>query len=145
MRKYKIKVVHVINQQMTKLTPNQQILAQQMGQEKTDSDNLVTLVRRRFCLEEVVITREEYDNYSKKLNEENEEFDDDFDWRNLNWKNAQWEDFEWENTYYSAYEGDVTSFTDDIVAFMQPDPEDRLSYYQLPLLNSDDFYDQFNK
>ena len=129
---------------MTKLTPSQQALAQQMGQEKTDSDNLVTLVRRRFVLEEVVITREEYDNYSKKLDEENEEtYDGDFDWRTLNWKNAEWEDIEWENTYYSAYEGDVTSFTDDIVTFMQPDPEDRLSYYQLPLLNSDDFYDQF--
>ena len=131
---------------MTKLTPSQQALAQQMGQEKTDSDNLVTLVRRRFVLEEVVITRKEYDNYSKKLDEENEEtYDGDFDWRTLNWKNAEWEDIEWENTYYSAYEGDVTSFTDDIVTFMQPDPEDRLSYYQLPLLNSDDFYDQFNK
>ena len=130
---------------MTKLTPNQQILAQQMGQEKIDSDNLVTLVRRRFVLEEVVITREEYNNYSKKLDDENEEFDDDFSWKHLNWKNAQWEDYEWENTYYSAYEGDVTSFTDDIVAFMQPDPVCRLSSEQLPLLNSDDFYDQFNK
>ena len=130
---------------MTKLTPNQQILAQQMGQEKIDSDNLVTLVRRRFVLEEVVITREEYNNYSKKVDDENEEFDDNFSWKHLNWKNAQWEDYEWENTYYSAYEGDVTSFTDDIVAFMQPDPVCRLSYEQLPLLNSDDFYDQFNK
>ena len=119
---------------MTKLTPNQQILAQQMGQEKIDSDNLVTLVRRRFVLEEVVITREEYNNYSKKLDDENEEFDDDFSWKHLNWKNAQWEDYEWENTYYSAYEGDVTSFTDDIVAFMQPDPVCRsVSYTHLTL------------
>tara|TARA_B100001248_G_scaffold258986_1_gene244225 strand:+ start:202 stop:576 length:375 start_codon:yes stop_codon:yes gene_type:complete len=124
---------------MSKLTPNQQILAQQMGQEKIDSDNLVTLVRRRFILEEVVLTREQYENYSSDVEE------DVFSWDQLKWKNAQWEDYEWENTYYSAYEGDVTSFTDDIVAFMQPDPECRLSYEQLPLLNSDDFYDQFNK
>lgn len=124
---------------MTKLTPNQQILAQQMGQEKIDSDNLVTLVRRRFVLEEVVMTREQFENYSSDVKE------DVFSWQDLNWKNAQWEDYEWENTYYSAYEGDVTSFTDDIVAFMQPDPVCRLSYEQLPLLNSDDFYDQFNK
>ena len=124
---------------MTKLTPNQQILAQQMGQEKIDSDNLVTLVRRRFVLEEVVMTREQFENYSSDFEE------DVFSWQDLNWKNAQWEDYEWENTYYSAYEGDVTSFTDDIVAFMQPDPVCRLSYEQLPLLNSDDFYDQFNK
>ena len=124
---------------MTKLTPNQQILAQQMGQEKIDSDNLVTLVRRRFVLEEVVMTREQFENYSSDVEE------DVFSWQDLNWKNAQWEDYEWENTYYSAYEGDVTSFTDDIVAFMQPDPVCRLSYEQLPLLNSDDFYDQFNK
>ena len=124
---------------MTKLTPNQQILAQQMGQEKIDSDNLVTLVRRRFVLEEVVMTREQFENYSSDVEE------DVFSWQDLNWKNAQWEDYEWENTYYSAYEGDVMSFTDDIVAFMQPDPVCRLSYEQLPLLNSDDFYDQFNK
>lgn len=125
---------------MSKLTPFQQALATNMGQEKLDSDNLVTLVRRKLVLEEVVITREEYEKYNKIVGQ-----DDDFYWSELNWENAQWEDFEWENTYYSAYEGDITSFTDDVVAFMQPDPENRLSYEQLPLLNSDDFYDQFNK
>lgn len=124
---------------MSKLTPFQQALATNMGQEKLDSDNLVTLVRRRFLLEEVVLTREQYENYSSDVEE------DVFTWDLLKWKNAQWEDYEFENTYYSAYEGDITSFTDDVVAFMQPDPEDRLSYEQLPLLNSDDFYDQFNK
>ena len=124
---------------MTKLTPTQQAIASNMGQEKLDSDNLVTLVRRRFLLEEVVMTREQYENYSSDVEE------DVFTWDLLDWKNAQWEDYEFENTYYSAYEGDITSFTDDVVAFMQPDPENRLSYEQLPLLNSDDFYDQFNK
>ncbi len=34
---------------------------------------------------------------------------------------------------------------DDVVAFMNPDPEDRWAGDRLPLLNSDDFYDQFNK
>ena len=124
---------------MTKLTPFQQALATNMGQEKLDSDNLVTLVRRRFLLEEVVLTREQYENYSSKVDSTG------FTWDSLKWENAQWEDYEFENTYYSAYEGDITSFTDDVVAFMQPDPENRLSYEQLPLLNSDDFYDQFNK
>ena len=124
---------------MSKLTPFQQALATNMGQEKLDSDNLVTLVRRRFLLEEVVLTREEYENYSSKVDSNG------FTWDLLKWENAQWEDYEFENTYYSAYEGDITSFTDDVVAFMQPDPENRLSYEQLPLLNSDDFYDQFNK
>ena len=124
---------------MTKLTPFQQALATNMGQDKKDSDNLVTLVRRRFLLEEVVLTREQYENYSSKVDSNG------FTWDLLKWENAQWEDYEFENTYYSAYEGDITSFTDDVVAFMQPDPEDRLSYEQLPLLNSDDFYDQFNK
>ena len=124
---------------MSKLTPFQQALATNMGQEKLDSDNLVTLVRRRFLLEEVVLTREQYENYSSKVDSNG------FTWDLLNWENAQWEDYEFENTYYSAYEGDITSFTDDVVAFMQPDPENRLSYEQLPLLNSDDFYDQFNK
>ena len=125
---------------MSKLTPFQQALATNMGQEKLDSDNLVTLVRRKLVLEEVVITREEYEKYNKIVGQ-----DDDFYWSELNWENAQWEDFEWENTYYSAYEGDITSFTDDVVAFMNPDPVDRYSGDQLPLLNSDDFYDQFNK
>tara|TARA_B100000212_G_scaffold342308_1_gene328761 strand:- start:3036 stop:3410 length:375 start_codon:yes stop_codon:yes gene_type:complete len=124
---------------MSKLTPFQQALATNMGQDKKDSDNLVTLVRRRFLLEEVVLTREQYENYSSKVDSNG------FTWDLLKWENAQWEDYEFENTYYSAYEGDITSFTDDVVAFMQPDPEDRLSYEQLPLLNSDDFYDQFNK
>ena len=124
---------------MSKLTPFQQALATNMGQEKLDSDNLVTLVRRRFLLEEVVLTREQYENYSSKVDSNG------FTWDLLNWENAQWEDYEFENTYYSAYEGDITSFTDDVVAFMQPDPENRLSYEQLPILNSDDFYDQFNK
>ena len=124
---------------MTKLTPFQQALATNMGQDKKDSDNLVTLVRRRFLLEEVVLTREQYENYSSKVDSNG------FTWDLLKWENAQWEDYEFENTYYSAYEGDITSFTDDVVAFMQPDPENRLSYEQLPLLNSDDFYDQFNK
>ena len=124
---------------MSKLTPFQQALATNMGQDKKDSDNLVTLVRRRFLLEEVVLTREQYENYSSKVDSNG------FTWDLLKWENAQWEDYEFENTYYSAYEGDITSFTDDVVAFMQPDPENRLSYEQLPLLNSDDFYDQFNK
>ena len=124
---------------MSKLTPFQQALATNMGQEKLDSDNLVTLVRRRFLLEEVVLTREQYENYSSKVDSNG------FTWDLLKWENAQWEDYEFENTYYSAYEGDITSFTDDVVAFMQPDPENRLSYEQLPILNSDDFYDQFNK
>ena len=52
---------------MSKLTPFQQALATNMGQEKLDSDNLVTLVRRRFLLEEVVLTREQYENYSSKV------------------------------------------------------------------------------
>ena len=124
---------------MSKLTPFQQALATNMGQEKLDSDNLVTLVRRRFLLEEVVLTREQYENYSSKVDSTG------FTWDSLKWENAQWEDYEFENTYYSAYEGDITSFTDDVVAFMNPDPVNRYSGDQLPLLNSDDFYDQFNK
>ena len=98
---------------MSKLTPTQQAIASNMGQEKLDSDNLVTLVRRRFLLEEVVMTREQYENYSSDVEE------DVFTWDLLKWENAQWEDYEFENTYYSAYEGDITSFTDDVVAFME--------------------------
>ena len=121
------------------LNPHQQAFCQNMGQNKTDSDKLVTLVRRKFVLEEAVITREEFDNYNKNMRSS------DFSWVDIDWKDAEWDDFCEEKTYYSAYEGDVTSFTDDIVGWMCPDNDHRMSFEPLTLLNSDDYFDQFDE
>ena len=121
------------------LTATQQALASNMGQQKIDSNNLVTLVRRRLALEEVVITKEEFEKLNKDVKTSS-----DFYWSQLDWKDAQWHDYCEEQTYYSAYQGDVTSFTDDIVSFMSPDPCYRSSFDQLELLNSDDFWKQNN-
>tara|TARA_B100000925_G_scaffold107871_1_gene79553 strand:+ start:1635 stop:2027 length:393 start_codon:yes stop_codon:yes gene_type:complete len=130
---------------MSKLTPFQQALASNMGQEKLDSDNLVTLVRRKVVLEEIVVTREEYEKLNKNVASNRYLDGSEFYWSELDWKNAEFTDWEEENTHYSAYEGDITSFTDDVVSFMNPDPVYRDSGDPLPLLNSDDFYDQFNE
>ena len=119
------------------LNPSRQAICQNMGQNKTDPDTLVTLVRRKLVLEEAVISREEFDNYNKNMRSSN------FSWVDIDWKNAEWDDFCEEKTYYSAYEGDVTSFTDDIVGWMQPDPDHRMSFEPLTLLNSDDYFDEF--
>ena len=121
------------------LNSRQQALCQNMGQNKTDSDKLVTLVRRKFVLEEAVISREEFDNYNKNMRSS------DFSWVDIDWKDAEWDDFCEEKTYYSAYEGDVTSFTDDIVGWMCPDHDHRMSFEPLSLLNSDDYFDQFDE
>ena len=121
------------------LSASQQAIASNLGQEKTDPDNLVTLVRRRLALEEVVITKEQFEQYNKDVRGSN-----DFYWSQLDWKDAQWDDYCEEKTYYSAYQGDVTSFTDDVVSFMSPDPKYRFCYDQLELLNSDDFWKQGN-
>jgi len=121
------------------LNPSRQAICQNMGQNKTDPDTLVTLVRRKLVLEEAVISREEFDNYNKNMRSS------DFSWVDIDWKNAEWDDFCEEKTYYSAYEGDVTSFTDDIVGWMQPDPDHRMSFEPLTILNSDDYFDEFNE
>ena len=121
------------------LNPSRQAICQNMGQNKTDPDTLVTLVRRKLVLEEAVISREEFDNYNKNMRSSN------FSWVDIDWKNAEWDDFCEEKTYYSAYEGDVTSFTDDIVGWMMPDHDHRMSFEPLTLLNSDDYFDEFNE
>lgn len=122
------------------LTETQQALAKNMGHEKIDPDNLVTLVRRRLVLEEVVISKEEFEKYNSEIGSYKGVY-----WSQLDWKDAQWHDYCEEETYYSAYQGDVTSYTDDIVAFMCPDPCIRSSFDPLEILNPDSYYDQFNK
>ena len=73
---------------MSKLTPFQQALASNMGQEKLDSDNLVTLVRRKVVLEEIVVTREEYEKLNKNVASNRYLDGSEFYWSELDWKNA---------------------------------------------------------
>lgn len=86
--------------------------------ESANNKDLVTLVRVKTVIEEVVVSREEFDQLNEKI-----EDDFEFTWDQLEWKDAGWDDYSMETTVYCAYEGDVTSFTDDIVCFMYPDAQ----------------------
>ena len=104
-------------------------------------DTMVTLVRRRTVFDEMLITREEFNKLNEKI-----ESDDDYeigfevvnqlipeenlrkgftDLGNDSYVTSdQWyhfsemDDFTYEDTEYIAFPGDVTSFTDDALAFM---------------------------
>ena len=101
---------------MTKLTEINPALAANMGWDtkSASDDNLVTLVRRRTILEEFVMTRKEFDQMNKNVKK------DECDWGQIEWQDAQCEDYCNEETMYTAFPGDVTSFTDDCVAFLYP-------------------------
>jgi hypothetical protein len=81
---------------------------------KNDQE-FITLVRKRLVLEELVISREEFNQLNEQVANE------EFYWSELEWEDSGFEDYCEENTTYCAYEGDVTSFTDDAVAFKYPD------------------------
>ena len=104
-------------------------------------DTMVTLVRRRIVFDEMLITREEFNKLNEKI-----ESDDDYEigfevvnqlipekklrkgFQDLGDDNYvtsdQWyhfsemDDFTYDETEYIAFPGDVTSFTDDALAFM---------------------------
>lgn len=80
-------------------------------------DNLVTVVRQRIILEEIVMTKDEFNQMNEDV--ENEESY----WNELEWKDAQWDDYCEEQTVYTAFSGDVTSFSDDCVAFLYPEKQ----------------------
>jgi len=91
----------------------------------TPTEQLVTVVRQRLVLEEVVMTQEEFNKYNNDIGK------DETYWSELDWEDSQFEDYCEECTYYTAYEGDVTSFTDDAVAWLSPDPVYSSSYDKL--------------
>jgi len=95
----------------------------------TQTEQLVTLVRQRLVLEEVVMTKEEFNAYNKRL-------DSDFYWSELDWKDSQFPEYCEEQTYYTAYEGDVTSFTDDCVSWLSPDDDLYSCYDKLKIRKS---------
>lgn len=76
----------------------------------------VTLVRRRVVYEELVMSKNDFDEMNKKLSCN---FDDDeFYLSELEMDDIQFPDFTEEETEYIAFPGDVTSFTDDAIAFL---------------------------
>tara|TARA_B100000214_G_scaffold300030_1_gene230229 strand:+ start:41 stop:382 length:342 start_codon:yes stop_codon:yes gene_type:complete len=99
----------------------------------TQTEQLVTVVRQRLVLEEVVMTQEEFNNYNNNIGlvTGNETY-----WSQLNWEDSQFPDYCEEQTYYTAYEGDVTSFTDDCVSWLSPDDVYSSSYDKLKIRKS---------
>lgn len=96
---------------MSKMNP---VLAQSLGWdiESASDHSVVTLVRRKVILEEVVISKEEFDKINDEMNT-----DHGILWSELEWKDAEWIDYTADNTEYTAFPGDVTSFSDDCVNF----------------------------
>lgn len=74
----------------------------------------VTVVRRRVVYEELVMSKEEFAQMNQKI----ANWDDDFYLRELEMDDIGLPDFTEEETQYTAFPGDVTSFTDDAIAFM---------------------------
>jgi hypothetical protein len=99
----------------TKILPQ---VAQQLGYDldgMNDSE-LVTLVRRTVSYEELVVTKQEFEEFNQKIKN-----NEDFCLFELEMDDAQCIDLSIEETQYTAFSGDVTSFTDDAIAFMFTD------------------------
>jgi hypothetical protein len=84
----------------------------------------VTLVRRRVVYEELVMSKDEFDKMNQKL----KSHDGEFYLSELKMDDIQFPDFTDEQTEYIAFPGDVTSFTDDAIAFLFKNKEWTDSY-----------------
>jgi len=78
-----------------------------------NDDQKVTLVRRRVVYEELVMSKDEFEQINQKIKD-----DECFYLSELDMKDIDFPDFTSEETEYIAFPGDVTSFTDDAIAFM---------------------------
>ena len=96
----------------------------------TQTEQLVTVVRQRLVLEEVVISLEEFNNYNRDIR-----YGETY-WSDLHWEDSQFPDYCEEQTYYTAYEGDVTNFIDDCVGWLSPDDVYSSSYDKLEIRKS---------
>ena len=96
-------------------------IATQLGydlNEMNDSEK-VTLVRRRVVYEELVMSKDEFDKMNHEVNNYHEETGEyGFYLSELEMSDIQFPDFTDEQTAYIAFPGDVTSFTDDAIAFI---------------------------
>lgn len=86
-------------------------------QEMNDTEK-VTLVRRRVVYEELVMSKSEFDAMNEKTYE-----DEEFYLSELEMKDIGFPDFTDEETQYIAFPGDVTSCTDDAIAFLYQNQE----------------------
>ena len=74
----------------------------------------VTIVRRRVFYEELVVSKEEFN----QLNQSLKEWDNEVYLSELPMKDFGFPEFAKEETEYIAFPGDVTSFTDDAIGFL---------------------------
>lgn len=89
----------------------------------------VTLVRRRVVYEELVMSKDEFDKMNhgiENYDEENCEYEVYLS--ELEMEDIGFPDFTEYETLYIAFPGDVTSFTDDAIAFLFKNKEWTDSY-----------------
>ena len=84
------------------------------------ADTMVTLVRKRVVYEEKVISREEFNKINERLAKsyDDEDYEEFYPSDIEGFEDIDFPDFTNELTGYVAFPGDVTSFTDDAIAFM---------------------------
>ena len=89
----------------------------------------VTVVRRRVVYEELVMSKDEFDKMNRSINNRFEESCEyEFYLSELKMKDIGFPDFTDDETLYTAFPGDVTSCTDDAIAFMFKNKEWTDSY-----------------
>lgn len=81
--------------------------------EQMNDTEKVTVVRRRVVYEELVVTKKEFEKMNMFVKDS-----EDFFLNHLEMKDIQFPDFTEEETSYTAFPGDVTSFTDDAISFL---------------------------
>ena len=81
----------------------------------------VTLVRRKTVYEEIVMSVAEFNALNKKIKDRADDLADELD--ELKMKDIGFPDLTLESIEYIAFPGDVTSYTDDAIAFMFEDQE----------------------
>ena len=86
--------------------------------EQMNDSEKVTLVRRRVVYEELVVSKDEFNEINEKIKTND---DDEFYLSNLKMEDIGFPDLPAEEVKYTAFQGDVTSFTDDAIAFMFTD------------------------
>jgi hypothetical protein len=91
--------------------------------QKMNDSEKVTLVRRRVVYEELVMSKSEFDAMNEKTYLENWDNDEEFYLSELEMKDIGFPDFTDDQTQYIAFPGDVTSCTDDAIAFLYQNQE----------------------
>jgi hypothetical protein len=89
----------------------------------------VTLVRRRVVYEELVMSKDEFDKMNRGINNYDEESCEcEVYLSELKMEDIGFPDFTEHETLYTAFPGDVTSCTDDAIAFLFKNKEWTDSY-----------------